>query len=193
MTISGGARPSPAAMGRPQARAMTVPHGSPAFSMTSPAPLHDQTRTFAYNPAGQIIRETSFNSLNQHTSVAGAPVSHDSLGNTTAADGATFGFDRRNRLTSASPGGSLRYDPAGRLYEENSGGAAIRFAYAGSAPIEEKTSSGAVQRRYVPGAGVDETLVWYEGAGTTDKRQLLADARGHRSCWRDSGAHGKGC
>ena len=35
-----------------------------------------------------------------------------------------------------------------------------------------------VQRRYVPGAGVDETLVWYEGAGASDKRWLMADARG---------------
>lgn len=30
----------------------------------------------------------------------------------------------------------------------------------------------------MPGAGVDETLVWYEGSGTGDKRYLLSDARG---------------
>ena len=35
-----------------------------------------------------------------------------------------------------------------------------------------------MQRRYVPGAGVDETLVWYEGSGTSDKRYLLSDPRG---------------
>ena len=166
---------------------------------------HDQTWTFAYNPAGQIVRETSVNGLydwpapgadftdayasnglNQHTAVAGSSLTHDGRGNTTAAEGSTYGFDKRNRLTSASPGGSLEYDPAGRLYEGPLGlgpqgtadGTAIRFNYAGAAAIEEKNTSGAVQRRYVPGAGVDETLVWYEGAGTTDKRWLLSDARG---------------
>ena len=159
--------------------------------------VHDQNWSFAYNPAGQIIRETSSNGLydwpapgpdfndayvsnglNQHTSVASAALSHDGRGNTITADGSTYGFDKRNRLTSASPGGTLGYDPAGRLYEKNSGGAATRFAYAGSSPIEEKNVSGTVQRRYVPGAGVDETLVWYEGADTSDKRWLTADARG---------------
>lgn len=28
------------------------------------------------------------------------------------------------------------------------------------------------------GAGADETLVWYEGSGTTDRRWLLTDPRG---------------
>ena len=159
--------------------------------------VHDQTWGFSYNPAGQIIQETSTNALydwpapgadftdayadnglNQYTSVAGGAVAHDNLGNTTSADGSSYGFDKRNRLTSASPGGALDYDPAGRLYEESAGGTTTRINYAGSSAIEEKNTAGTVQRRYVPGAGVDETLVWYEGAGTTDKRWLLADARG---------------
>lgn len=33
-------------------------------------------------------------------------------------------------------------------------------------------------RRYVPGPGVDEPLVWYEGSGTGDRRWLHADERG---------------
>ena len=33
-------------------------------------------------------------------------------------------------------------------------------------------------RRYVYGPGADEPLVWYEGAGTSDKRYLHADERG---------------
>jgi hypothetical protein len=33
-------------------------------------------------------------------------------------------------------------------------------------------------RRYVHGPGVDEPLVWYEGAGTSSRRFLQADERG---------------
>lgn len=33
-------------------------------------------------------------------------------------------------------------------------------------------------RRYIKGAGVDETLVWYEGSGFTTRRYLVADERG---------------
>lgn len=36
----------------------------------------------------------------------------------------------------------------------------------------------ALLRRYVPGPGVDETIVWYEGAGLTDRRWLHTDERG---------------
>lgn len=159
--------------------------------------VHDQTWIFAYNPAGQITSQSSYNALydwpvpgadytdtyvanglNQYTSAGGTSVSHDSLGNTTAADGSTFGFDKRNRLISATPGGSLSYDSRGRLYEESASGSTTRFNYAHSVAIEEKNTSGTVLRRYVPGAGNDETLVWYEGSGTTDKRYLLSDVRG---------------
>jgi RHS repeat-associated protein len=38
--------------------------------------------------------------------------------------------------------------------------------------------SSGILRRYVWGPGADEPLVWYEGAGTGDKRWLAADERG---------------
>lgn len=44
--------------------------------------------------------------------------------------------------------------------------------------ISEHSIGGAVQRRFVRGAGVDEILVWYEGSGTADRRHLHADERG---------------
>jgi RHS repeat-associated protein len=43
---------------------------------------------------------------------------------------------------------------------------------------EVANPSGAITRRYVHGPGSDEPLVWYEGAGTTDRRWLHADQRG---------------
>jgi RHS repeat-associated protein len=42
----------------------------------------------------------------------------------------------------------------------------------------EYNGSNVLQRRYVHGPGSDEPLVWYEGAGTTDRRFLHADERG---------------
>ncbi len=45
--------------------------------------------------------------------------------------------------------------------------------------IAELGASGTtVLRRYVHGAGVDEPVLWWEGAGTTDGRSLLADRQG---------------
>jgi RHS repeat-associated protein len=42
----------------------------------------------------------------------------------------------------------------------------------------EYNTSGALQRRFVHGAGVDEPLLWYEGSDTSDRRWLMADERG---------------
>ena len=53
-----------------------------------------------------------------------------------------------------------------------------RFLYDGDRMIAEFNTSGTLLRRYVPGPGVDEALVWYEGSGTSDRRWLVADERG---------------
>lgn len=44
--------------------------------------------------------------------------------------------------------------------------------------IEINAANWTTLRRYVPGPGVDETVVWYEGAGLTDRRWLHTDERG---------------
>lgn len=44
--------------------------------------------------------------------------------------------------------------------------------------IGEYNGSNVLQRRFVPGPGTDEPIVWYEGAGTGDRRWLQADERG---------------
>lgn len=46
-----------------------------------------------------------------------------------------------------------------------------------------------VARRYVHGPGEDEPLVWYEGAGTGDKRWLHADERGSVVALSDGGGN----
>jgi RHS repeat-associated protein len=50
--------------------------------------------------------------------------------------------------------------------------------YDGLDLVAEYSATNALQRRYVHGSGSDEPLVWYEGAGTTDRRFLHADERG---------------
>jgi RHS repeat-associated protein len=44
--------------------------------------------------------------------------------------------------------------------------------------VAEYNSSGTVLRRYVHGMGDDDPLIWYEGAGLTDRRSLQTDHQG---------------
>lgn len=59
----------------------------------------------------------SVNSLNQYTAIGGVTVSHGSNGNLSAYNGATYGYDAMNRLTSATKGAdsaTFYYDGLGR-------------------------------------------------------------------------------
>lgn len=69
------------------------------------------------------------------------------------------------------------YDLLGRLLAYTAG-TTTRFAYDGAALVAELDTGGAMLRRYVHGPGTDEPVVWYEGAGTADRRWLQADERG---------------
>jgi RHS repeat-associated protein len=73
----------------------------------------------------------------------------------------------------------MGYDALGRL-SHTSGSVFTYFDYDGTDMIMERTSGvGApIQRRYVHGPDSDEPLVWYEGAGISDRRFPLADERG---------------
>jgi RHS repeat-associated protein len=77
-----------------------------------------------------------------------------------------------------APTAVLLYDLPGRLWQVTKAAAVIRFDYAGSALLMETDGAGAVLRRYVHGPGSDAPLIWYEGAGLTDRRFLHADERG---------------
>jgi RHS repeat-associated protein len=154
----------------------------------------DQTYALTYNAAAQILTRDGANSaydapapplasasyirngLNQYSAVGAANYSYDTRGNLSSTGSVTYGYDLHNRLTGAGAA-TLAYDAAGRL-RETVGGAATRFAYDGEALIGEYNASNVLQRRYVHGPGVDEPLVWYEGAGTSDRRWLVADERG---------------
>ncbi|MGE4037741.1 MAG: RHS repeat-associated core domain-containing protein [Hyphomonadaceae bacterium] len=164
---------------------------------------HDATWSFGYTDAGQISSRTLVdmyewpvsaldeeyvaNGLNQYTEVESVAVSHDARGNLINDGVRRFCYDYENRLIGAAPvatdpcttpsTGSLAYDPLGRLRNYTASGTTTEFLYDGDRLIAEYVS-GAVARRYAHGPGVDEPLVWYEGAGTTDPRWLVTDRQG---------------
>ncbi len=160
----------------------------------------DLTRTFTYNASSQILSRagsnaayntptplngtTSYadNGLNQYTAITQAAPTYDGRGNLTGLGTSTYGYDVFNRLTSATPAGApaatFAYDALGRLREAVSAGVTTRFLYDGAQAIAEYDGAGALLRRYVFGPGLDEPLVWYERAGTADRRWLIADERG---------------
>jgi RHS repeat-associated protein len=92
----------------------------------------------------------------------------------------SYTYDPQNRLLTASgpTAVTLTYDPIGHLQTTASAGATTTFLYAGDMLVGEYDASGNILRRYVPGPGVDEPVVWYEGAGTSDRRWLHADTAG---------------
>ncbi|MBV6416087.1 MAG: tRNA3(Ser)-specific nuclease WapA [Steroidobacteraceae bacterium] len=170
---------------------------------------HDAGFGFTFNPASQITSRVltneayefaltsaaqsyTVNGRNQYTQVGGASHTWDANGNLTSDGASTFGYDTENRLVSASGAktGSLAYDPLGRLWEASTASGVTRFVYDGDRLIGEYSSAGTVLRRYVHGAGVDEPLVWYEGAAVSaaNRRYLHADHQG--SIVAASGASG---
>ena len=136
----------------------------------------------AYNTAyewadGQTSKTYGVNGLNQLTTAGGAAISYNALGNL-ANDSATgYDYDALNNLIWTSGGAVLRYEPTGRLWHVWNGGVTMNFLYSGSNMVAEY-ADGVLARRYVPGAGVDEPLTWYEGSGTGDSRYPIQDPQG---------------
>lgn len=95
----------------------------------------------------------------------------------TPALGATnYVNNGRNQVTSATVSGAtttFAYDPAGRMVQMG----APRLLHDGARPMAEYDAAGNVLRRHVPGFGMDETVLSYEGAGFTGRRWLMADER----------------
>ena len=114
--------------------------------------------------------------------------SYDARGNLTAAGGPAYRYTSRNRLWEASGVTVLNADSLDRLDYVSAEG--VLLAHDGANLVSEVNyngSVGAIARRYVFGPGVDEPLVWYEGAGTNDRRYLHADERGSIVAVTDNG------
>ena len=170
--------------------------GSDLTSLAHSGSSNNQSFTFGYNPAGQIISRTAANDAyawtaaanmnqaygldrqNKDTSVGGTSYSYDGRANLISGPPQSYSFDSQNRLLTASgsPSVSLSYDPTDRLFQ-TSASATTQFLYDGDQIVGEYVS-GSLQSRYVDGAGEAEPIVWYNGSGTTDRRWLLDDERG---------------
>ncbi len=169
----------------------------PRRNLLTSASTYDLSTTFTYSPASQLTSRTAststyewpfvqafsdgytVNGLNQYASVAGQSLTYDGRGNTTNDTTKAYSYDAMNRLTgSPTNGASAVYDATGRLVQIAQGGATTRFLYDGTRLIAEYDGAGALLRRYVHGDGVDDPMVWIEGAGTSVRSHLFKDERG---------------
>lgn len=147
---------------------------NPASQITSIARNND---AYAWTGHYNLDRGYTPNGLNQYTSSGAVALGYDARGNLTSSGGTTYTYSKLNELT-ATAGATLYYDGLGRLVEYDAP-SSTRFYYSGSQiSAEVGNPSGAILRRYVPGPGTDEAVMWYEGSGTTDRRWLHADERG---------------
>ena len=156
---------------------------------------NDLSATFAYNPASQIASTVrtgdayaftglttqnltgTANGLNQLTAYGAKSLSHDTKGNVTAFGTKSFTYSSENLLLTGPGSTTLSYDPALRLRQIVSGGVTTRLAYDGLDRIAEYDGSNALLRRYVFCPGIDQPIVWYEGAGTTDRMAASTSVR----------------
>ncbi len=159
---------------------------------------YDFTHGFAYNPAGQIAsltrsndtyawsghynvdRSYGTNGLNQSTSAGATSFTYDGRGNLSVSGNSVFSYTTENRMWDMSGSWRMGYEPASSLlFQVISPTQYTRFGWSGGRLISETTTTASnLARRYVPGPGIDETVVWYEGAGMSDRRWLHADERG---------------
>jgi RHS repeat-associated protein len=160
----------------------------------------DLQLVFGHNPSSQMVsrqwsndlyrwspvestRAYVPNGLNQYSTVGGTTFTYDARGNLTSDGTRTFLYDIENRLTEVRVGGStvmtLTYDPLGRLYQTSASGSVTTFLYDGDALVAEFNGTSTTPlRRYVHGAGVDEPVVWFEGAGFSQPRRFHANHQG---------------
>lgn len=158
--------------------------------------VSDQTSTFGYNVASQMVsrirantayawtkytdvsRPYVVNGLNQYTSAGATAYGYDANGSLTGDGTNNFTYDADNRLVADDNGDTLVYDPLGRLYKVTTSTSTETYLYAGDQRIAEYDGAGAMTARYVPGAGEDNPLIWYDGSATSAPRALQGDERG---------------
>lgn len=157
--------------------------------------VSDQTYGYAFNPASQIITQTSSNDLyanpvssgvtsytnnglNQATAAGAATLTYDADGNLTYDGSRTFTYDAADRLRSTNGGAStLSYDAFGRL-REMVGTAGAKYLYDGNEITGVVTSGTTIQSRLVRGPWPDELVVAYQGSTASTPLWTLQDNRG---------------
>lgn len=105
------------------------------------------------NIATQVVNVTVVNGT--------AGIGYDANGNQTNDAIWSYGYDTENKLKSANNGSltvNYSYDARGRLIGRTAGNSTNRMYYAGWQLIAEYDGAGNLQKKYVYGTGVDESL-----------------------------------
>jgi RHS repeat-associated protein len=155
----------------------------------------DLTKTFAYNPASQIVTETRSNTaysqvlsngtqtsvtngLNQLSTVNGTAAAYDARGNMTMdpATAKTYSYWKTNNQLSTvtSPFTSFSYDAFDRLWHVETP-TVTNYVLDGTDTIAEYDGSNVIQKRYAFD-GTGWPLVQYDAAGA--RTWMLPDERG---------------
>jgi RHS repeat-associated protein len=149
---------------------------NPASQITGYTRSND---SYAWKGHYNVSRSYATNGLNQLTSAGATALGYDGRGNLSASGATAYSYTSENRLAKKDNTVAMAYDSTGRLSAVDQGALSTSFEYDGAALISERSwPSYSVLRRYVHGPGEDQPLVWYEGAGLTDKRYLMTDERG---------------
>jgi RHS repeat-associated protein len=145
--------------------------------------LHSNN-AYAFSGVYDVNRTYGVNGLNQYTTSGSVALGYDARGNLNASGTSNFTYSKQNELISA-PNATFYYDPSGRLMEFDTT-SSTRFYYSGGSLLAEVDGGNNILRRYVPGPGTDEPIVWYEGSNASDRRFLQADERGSVTVITDS-------
>ena len=128
--------------------------------------------TYMWHPAaaGTVTYGTADN-VNKYPTVGGVGYSYNGNKCLTGDGVWTFGYDTENHLLTASKTGtsaSFVYDPLHRQSQKTVGSTKTRYVYSGWQRIADYNgTSGALQRRYVYGTGLDEPLIIVTGSTPT--------------------------
>jgi len=170
------------------------------YSMTyTPAAQQDQrtisNSAYAYG-APSLSQSYTANGLNQYSSATGTYYSHDGRGNLTCVStGASctgtvsksYSYDLENRLIGESTSSTtIGYDPVGRMQQTAVSSTTEQYLYDDNDLIVEYDGSGNILRRYVPGQGADQPLIWYEGSNLSSPHWLHTDQQGSIIATSDS-------
>jgi RHS repeat-associated protein len=159
--------------------------------------------TYGYNAAGQlgsiardsdiyawtghyfVQRAYTTNGRNQYSASGSTALGYDDNGNLISQvppvplPQSNYTYDIENRLTGATGGVVLGYDPLGRLFQVSStSGPTTQFLYDGDALVAEYNAAGAMTARYVHTPGADVPFVSYAGSTLGSPSWLHTDHQG---------------
>jgi RHS repeat-associated protein len=152
------------------------------FNAAGQIKSRDQVNDAAYTWTPPTVPSTTtatYSGINQLGTLNSQPATVDGAGNLTNLPGVgSFSFDAEGKLNTGPGSTDLDYDPMGMLSKVTVGTAATDFVYDGGNLIAQYSSGGALLRKFIHGAGMDEPVVWYEGTNEATRRFFHADERG---------------